>query len=246
MIKHFSANAPIRRKFDMLILLRALLAAVPLAVTLSGVGGLLAIELAEGVALLVLVGVMVTAKRLICDPYVSTVVRMEELASGDLASPIPYVHYEDRVGRMSRAMLIFRDNAKGRQQANAALQDVIGEATSALGHLRDGDLGYKIRINAALGERANAISHAFNYATAALSVILSKVAEAASNVLNGATEIRSASDDLATRTEQQAANAAGQNQKRTPTTKLVTLGSSPAALAKSALRPVFQTCSTPI
>ena len=206
MIQHFTANAPIRRKFDMLILLLAFLAAVPLVVTLSGAGGLLAIELAEAAALAALVGVMVTAKKLICDPYVSTVVRMEGLASGDLTSPIPYVHYEDCVGRMSRAMLIFRDNAKAREEADAALQDVVGEVTSALGHLRDGDLGYKIRINAALGEKANAISHAFNDATAALSVILSKVAETASNVLNGATEIRSASDDLATRTEQQAAN----------------------------------------
>lgn len=206
MIQHFTANAPIRRKFDMLIILLATLAAVPLIVTLSGVGNLLVIELAEAIALVGLIAVMVTAKKLICDPYVTTVVRMEGLASGDLASPIPYVHFQDCVGRMSRAMLIFRDNAKAREEADTALHEVIGEVTSALGHLRDGDLGYKIRINAALGDKANAISHAFNDATAALSAILSKVAETASNVLNGATEIRSASDDLAQRTEQQAAN----------------------------------------
>ncbi|WP_066117574.1 methyl-accepting chemotaxis protein [Blastomonas sp. CCH11-A4] len=206
MIQHFTAHAPIRRKFDTLIMLLGVLAAIPLAVTLSGVGGLLAIELAEVVALVAAVGVMLAAKKLICDPYVTTVVRMEGLASGDLTSPIPYAHFEDCVGRMSRAMLIFRDNAKAREESDAALQDVIGEVTSALGHLRDGDLGYAIKINAALGEKANAISHAFNDATAALSAILSKVAETASNVLNGATEIRSASDDLAQRTEQQAAN----------------------------------------
>ncbi|ESZ88729.1 MAG: methyl-accepting chemotaxis protein [Blastomonas sp. CACIA14H2] len=206
MIKHFATNAPIRRKFDTLTLLLGALVILPLVFGLTGwvAGwGLMAVQAAAAVAT---VGVMLTAKKLICDPYVSTVVRMEGLAAGDLASPIPYVHYEDCVGRMSRAMLIFRDNASARAESDAALQDVIGEVTSALGHLRDGDLGYKIRINAALGEKANAISHAFNDATAALSVILSKVAETASNVLNGATEIRSASDDLATRTEQQAAN----------------------------------------
>ena len=206
MIQHFTANAPIRRKFDMLLMVLAALAAIPLVVTLLGFGGFLGIVTAELLALVGLVAVMLTAKKLICDPYVSTVVRMEGLAAGDLVSPIPYVKFEDCVGRMSRAMLIFRDNAKAREDADAALQDVIGEVTTALGHLRDGDLGYKIKINAALGEKANAISQAFNDATAALSAILSKVAETASNVLNGATEIRSASDDLAQRTEQQAAN----------------------------------------
>ncbi|PXW79397.1 methyl-accepting chemotaxis protein [Blastomonas natatoria] len=206
MIQYFTANAPIRRKFDLLILLLGSLASIPLVVTFSGFGGLLAIELAEAVAVAALIGVMLIAKKLICDPYVTTVVRMEGLASGDVAPPIPYVHFEDCVGRMSRAMLIFRDNAKAREDADAALQDVIGEVTTALGHLRDGDLGYSISIRAALGEQANAISKAFNDATAALSAIMSKVADTAGNVLNGATEIRSASDDLAARTEQQAAN----------------------------------------
>ena len=206
MVQHFTANAPIRQKFDMLIILLGILASIPLVVALSGFGGLLAIALTQALALATLIGVMAVAKKLICDPYVGTVVRMEGLAAGDLESPIPHVHFEDCVGRMSRAMLTFRDNAKARVQSDAALQDVIGEVTSALGHLRDGDLGYSININAALGEKANAISQAFNDATAALSVIMSKVAATSSNVLNGATEIRSASDDLAQRTEQQAAN----------------------------------------
>ena len=206
MIHYFRADAPIRRKFDILILLLAVLTAIPLVVTLTGWGGLWGVEASELAVMAAVLGLMVMAKKQVCDPYVNTVVRMEGLAAGDLASAIPHVDYQDCVGRMSRAMLIFRDNAKAREEADAALQDVIGEVTTALGHLRDGDLGYAIRINAALGEKANAISHAFNDATTQLAAILAKVADTAGNVLNGATEIRSASDDLAARTEQQAAN----------------------------------------
>jgi methyl-accepting chemotaxis protein len=206
MIHYFRAEAPIRRKFDILILLLTVLTAIPLVVTLTGWGGLWGVEASELAVMAAVLGLMVTAKKQVCDPYVNTVVRMEGLAAGDLASAIPHVDYQDCVGRMSRAMLIFRDNAKAREEADAALQDVIGEVTAALGHLRDGDLAYSIRINAALGEKANAISHAFNDATTQLATILAKVADAAGNVLNGATEIRSASDDLAARTEQQAAN----------------------------------------
>jgi methyl-accepting chemotaxis protein len=205
-IHYFRADAPIRRKFDILILLLAVVTAIPLAVTLTGWAGTWGVIASELAMMAAVLGLMATAKKQVCDPYVNTVIRMEGLAAGDLATAIPHVDYQDCVGRMSRSMLIFRDNAKAREDADAALQDVIGEVTAALGHLRDGDLGYSIRINAALSEKANAISHAFNDATTELAAILAKVADTAGNVLNGATEIRSASDDLAARTEQQAAN----------------------------------------
>lgn len=183
-----------------------LAAAFPLAFSITGWGGNGAISISQLAAALAAMGIMIMAKKQICDPYVNTVVRMEGLASGDLTSPIPHVDYTDCVGRMSRAMLVFRDNAKARESADKALQGVITEVISALGHLRNGDLDYSISINAELGERANAISHAFNDATAELSQIMTKVADTANNVLNGASEIRSASADLAHRTEQQSTN----------------------------------------
>ena len=206
MIQHFKESAPIRRKFDILLALLSVLALAPIVFTILGWGGTLGTVASQATAGLAITGLMLAAKKMICDPYVSTVVRMEGLAAGDLTNPIPHIDYKDCVGRMSRAMLVFRDNAKAREDADLALQDVIAEVTSALGHLRDGDLGYSIRVNAALGEKANTISYAFNDATTELSSIMGKVASSASNVLSGATEIRSASDDLAARTEQQASN----------------------------------------
>ena len=161
------------------------------------------IEVAVPVAV---AGLLMAAKKLICDPYVNTVVRMEGLATGDMTSPLPYVDNRDCVGRMSKAMLIFKDNAVARAKADMALEDIIAGVTTALNRLKDGDLTHAIVIDADVDTKANAISHAYNDATSELSGLLGKVASAANNVLTGASEIRSASSDLAQRTEQQAAS----------------------------------------
>ncbi len=55
-------------------------------------------------------------KSAICDTYVSTVVRMEALAAGNTKSSIERTHFKDCVGRMSRAMEIFRTNIVERAQ----------------------------------------------------------------------------------------------------------------------------------
>jgi signal transduction histidine kinase/DNA-binding NarL/FixJ family response regulator/HPt (histidine-containing phosphotransfer) domain-containing protein len=64
------------------------------------------------------IGVMATTlltgfifARLIADPYVTIVRRMEGLAEGDLDSPIPFIGHTDCVGRIAKAMFIFRDTA---------------------------------------------------------------------------------------------------------------------------------------
>jgi len=221
MFQYFTADAPIRRKFDIILMILAPLAALPFALALSGYGATGVAIAVDAIVVLLITGTVLLAKKLICDPYVSTVVRMEGLAAGDNGTPIPYVHHKDCVGRMSRAILIFKDNAEAREVADRQLQEVVGEVTTALGHLRDGDLGYAIRINEALGEKANAISRAFNEATTELSRILARVASAAGNVLTGASEIRSASDDLAARTEQQAASLRDSAQAMAEVTQMV-------------------------
>ncbi len=54
----------------------------------------------------------------IATPYVTTVVRMEALAAGDLASPIQFTDYRDCVGRLTRAMFSFRDTAAAQIRQN--------------------------------------------------------------------------------------------------------------------------------
>ncbi|WP_017672770.1 methyl-accepting chemotaxis protein [Blastomonas sp. AAP53] len=182
------------------------IASLPLLVSLAGWGGGAAAIVLEVVVPASLAGLLMAAKKMICDPYVGTVVRMEGLAQGDMTSPLPYLDNKDCVGRMSKAMLVFKDNAIARANADVALESVIGGVTTALNRLQQGDLSHTIDIDANLDANANAISHAYNNATAELAELMSKVASAASNVLTGASEIRSASSDLAQRTEQQAAS----------------------------------------
>ncbi len=206
MISHFALHAPIRQKFDIIIGVLVAVALAPLAITLLGWGGGIAAIVIEVAVPIAVAGLLMAAKKLICDPYVNTVVRMEGLATGDMTSPLPYVDNRDCVGRMSKAMLIFKDNAVARAKADMALEDIIAGVTTALNRLKDGDLTHAIVIDADVDTKANAISHAYNDATSELSGLLGKVASAANNVLTGASEIRSASSDLAQRTEQQAAS----------------------------------------
>ncbi len=206
MFSHFALHAPIRQKFNIMLGVLVPLALLPLVVSLLGWGGgitAIVVEVTVPAALAVL---LIAAKKMICDPYVSTVVRMEGLAKGDLTSPLVYIDNRDCVGRMSKAMLVFKDNQIARAKADVALEGVVAEVTKALNQLEKGDLAHTIHINADLDAKANVISHAYNSATSELSALMGKVASAANNVLTGASEIRSASSDLAQRTEQQAAS----------------------------------------
>jgi methyl-accepting chemotaxis protein len=207
MIHHFYAHMPIRQKFDRLIALIFALMAIPVVIGLTGLAGpipgpgQIALEL---VAIACVTGVLVGAKKLICDPYVSTVVRMEGLAAGDIESPLAFTEHRDCVGRMNRSMLVFRDNAAERIRAEKGLTTVVTEITTGLEHMKNGNLAYQI--GAAFEAEHDALRRNFNDTMMQLGELLNQTASASSHVLTGATEIRSASDDLASRTEQQAAN----------------------------------------
>lgn len=134
----------------------------------------------------------------------STVVRMEGLAAGDLNSAIAFTDHRDCVGRMNKAMLVFKDNAAERVRADAVLRTVVSEITSGLQHMKNGNLSYSI--DSAFDPEFDSLRRDFNDTMGQLCQLLTQTSSAASNVLNGASEIRSASDDLASRTEQQAAS----------------------------------------
>ncbi|RZM32233.1 MAG: methyl-accepting chemotaxis protein, partial [Sphingomonas sp.] len=84
------------------------------------------------------------AKRLICDPYVDTVVRMEGLAAGDLATPIRHTASTDCVGRMTKAMDVFRRNGEVVKEAGAAQEQVVGALGQGLARLAASDLSHRI------------------------------------------------------------------------------------------------------
>jgi methyl-accepting chemotaxis protein len=209
MLDWFEKDAPIRVKFDCLNALNGMI---------TGTAGLLAVSAAAGApglgtgvvagaaALLVAVtvGTGRLSKRLICDPYVNTVVRMEGLAAGDTASEINFTTHKDCVGRMTKAMAVFRANAIAIADANKAQAAVVGALGAGLERLATG--GLTVRIEESFPADYETLRTNFNAAADAMRESIASVAHSASGIRTGSSEIRQASDDLALRTEQQAAS----------------------------------------
>ncbi|MBU3078336.1 methyl-accepting chemotaxis protein [Sphingomonas quercus] len=203
MLSWFEKRAPIRVKFKAILAACAawgLLALAGTALSAAGhvvIGGSLA---AVAVALVLLT--IVVSGRLICTPYVDTVVRMEAMAAGDLQAPVRYTDHTDCVGRLTKAMEVFRLQAMeaADKETVARVARQIGEGLEALA---DGDMTYRIT-NAFPGEYET-VRTGFNQTVAALEDSLRQVSGTARSVNSSSSEILSASEDLARRTEQQAA-----------------------------------------
>ena len=209
MLSWFEKDAPIRVKFRFLLVIYSLLGLVAAstgsyaAVHAIGVNSSLLVFIQVGVALL-LSGVTMLAAKLICTPYVNTVVRMEGLAAGDLDSPIAYTANKDCVGRMTQAMAVFRQNM---EKVTVAAQEqalVQGLLATGLDLLAKGDLTH--RIDTKFPAEYELLRRDFNKAMDELSAALGAVAQASGGVHTGAGEISQASNDLSRRTEQQAAS----------------------------------------
>ncbi|MGP7795789.1 methyl-accepting chemotaxis protein [Sphingomonas sp. CLY1604] len=208
MLSWFVKNAPIRTKFKVLLVAQTALAGGGVATTYfaesspPGSG-----EIYTGIAAMfaVLTAALIAfAGKMICDPYVNTVVRMEGLAQGDLESPINYTEYRDCVGRMTRAMEVFRSNAETVARANEAQTVIVTALGEGLTRLAASDLSY--RIEQPFPADYERLRADYNRALDAVAETMSAVTEATSGINNGATDIRQASDDLSQRTEQQAAS----------------------------------------
>jgi methyl-accepting chemotaxis protein len=207
MLEWFEKKAPIRTKFDTLLVVHLLIVggsgSIILLAAMLGYGPL-ALAAIVATATGLTLAVMLTAKRMICTPYVDTVGRMEALADGDLDTPFVHSDNEDCVGRMTKAMAVFRDTAKSQRQSREGLELVISHLREGMGKLAAGELTY--RLNVALPAEFAELKTSFNATMDELSGVLSGLSAVASTVNCGSTEIRDASDDLARRSEQQAAS----------------------------------------
>lgn len=203
MFEWFEKEAPIRTKFKALLAVHTILGVVGLATTLLAVGGVLSGFVLVAIAALALAAIVATvllSAKLICTPYVNTVLRMEGLAHGDIASEILYTDYNDCVGRMTKAMATFRDNAVEVQKNREAQQVVVESLGSALKTLSRNELTCQIRRT--FPESYEELRKDFNQAVDSLAAAISAVRHSAASVLNGAQEIHIASNDLSQRNEQ--------------------------------------------
>jgi len=143
----------------------------------------------------------------IADPYVSTVEDMEALASGNTHIQIRRTEYEDCVGRLSRAMVKFRDLALERQNSASSesgkLEGVVAALGDGLRRLAQGHVDH--RIETPFPAELEQLRTDYNQATAELCKMLLSVTETADSINTGSNEISSAAEDLSRRTEQQAA-----------------------------------------
>ncbi len=208
MINDFYAHYPIRKKFNIILGVLLALTGIPAVMSLvrltSGDSAAL-MELGIELAVMAAVSAFILyVKKAICDPYVSTVVRMEGIAAGELDSPINYLDHQDCVGRMNRSMLVFKDNAAHRTKSDALLGSVVSGISAGLKQMKAGNLTYSI--DTAFDAEHDSLRRDFNDTMTQLCSLLTQTSSAANNVLTGASEIRSASGDLAQRTEQQAAS----------------------------------------
>ena len=181
----------------------------------------------SGVLTLAAVALGYALTKIITYPYVTTVVRMEGLAAGDLESPIQFTDYADCVGRLTKAMFTFRDNAVTKVQNDidtlAAIRRadeerrigeakalaetealVVGSIGAGLERLAVGDLTFTL--NDTLPGAYERLRNNFNQAVAKLQEALSVISVNTRTMRSGALEISSAADDLSRRTEQQAAS----------------------------------------
>ncbi|WP_158814573.1 methyl-accepting chemotaxis protein [Methylocapsa sp. S129] len=186
--------------------------------------------LAAGGAIVLLLAVFSVAfGRALAAPYVATVARMEALAAGDIASPIPFTRYRDGVGRIAKAMQSLLEAAVARTDAEAQAgaqirlvederaereaeraqegrqdQFAIEALGQGLGRLASGDL--ILPINTPFAAKTERLRKDFNASVEKLKQTMQAVASSAEAIEAGAREISTASDDLSRRTEQQAAS----------------------------------------
>ncbi|MGV2121518.1 methyl-accepting chemotaxis protein [Agrobacterium vitis] len=182
-----------------------------------------------GVMLMAILLALFVTSRGIIGPIDKLRSRMIALANGESQQEIPGLSRKDEVGQMAVAVGVFRDNAIERvrlEQETAAnrslsekermereeqkareaadIQFAVDNLANGLSHLSDGDVSY--RIGQPFVAHLDGVRASFNCSAEKLQEALTHVAQNASAIDAGANEIKSAADDLAKRTEQQAAS----------------------------------------
>nr|AGU10247.1 Methyl-accepting chemotaxis protein (MCP) signaling domain [uncultured organism] len=202
----FQEVAPIRQKMMIAFTGMTLLVALGVMTTfVAAVAGYPIVGLALGAAITIAAGCAgARIRTAVCDPYVSTVVRMEALAKGDLDAPIAHTAYRDCVGRMTKAMFSFRETAAARLKQSAAQDEMIAVFRDHLEKFGRGDL--TASITADLMPEYLPLKIDFNAAIDSMRNLIGSVSDSAASIQTGSGEIAQASEDLARRTESNAAS----------------------------------------
>ena len=158
---------------------------------------------------LAMIGIAVLVSMLLSRALARPVVRltrvMDTLARGDHGLSVPDTDRADELGSMSRAVLVFRDAAAAKAQADAEQQQVMTDVGGALARLAEADLCATLR---GFPPSYAALERDFNTAVERLAAALGTVRGSAGGIATSTAEMHAATDDLAQRAEQQAASLA--------------------------------------
>ena len=124
------------------------------------------------------------------------------MAKGDYGQSIMGNENGDEIERMAAAARVFRDTAIAKELAEREQKAVVGELSAGLEKLASKDLEGRIRSD--FPPAYEQLKQHYNQAVIALAETISATRIGSISVLNGVTEIRTASDELALRNEEQA------------------------------------------
>ncbi|MBX5048975.1 methyl-accepting chemotaxis protein McpU [Rhizobium lentis] len=191
-------------------------------------------RIAALVATLLAVGIMIAAMAwllhgFVIRPITAMTAAMQKLAAGDLSAAIPGEERRDQIGSMAEAVAVFKANAVDRERLEdeaeqgrsltererrereaqktreaAEIRNAVDALAGALGALSEGNLAH--RIETPFASHLDRLRSDYNTSVAKLDAALRAVGSNAHAIDAGATEIRTAADGLARRTEQQAAS----------------------------------------
>ena len=150
-------------------------------------------------------GIYLVMVRLVARPIGNVTGAIQNLAEGNLDGALQIADTRDEVGALGRAMRALQDQLLRAEKSKAEQVELIVSTLGAgLARFKEGDL--TARVTAALEGPFARLKTDFNAMASELEQVIGSVASTASGVQTGSTEIRAASDDLAGRTEQQAAS----------------------------------------
>ncbi|MDB5545664.1 MAG: methyl-accepting chemotaxis protein [Hyphomicrobiales bacterium] len=179
-------------------------------------------------AILFSLSLIVLSRRSIVNPLVGMTRALDRLANGDMNAEIPRAAGDDEMGRMSKALNIFKDAMLGRQSEVEARQQrdvadlqrarheaeqraqederraVVGALAEALDQLAAGR--FVFRIEAPFPAEYRKLKDDFNEAIASLEGVVGAIANAADSTRLGTGEIAGSADNLSQRAAAQAAS----------------------------------------
>ncbi|MCP3057130.1 methyl-accepting chemotaxis protein, partial [Aurantimonas marianensis] len=176
---------------------------------------------------LIIGGVVFLVGRSIAAPIGITATAMRAFAAGDMTAELPQAGRKDEIGDMVKALLAFRESEEQKramvaerqeadrlgieqrseaekQAAEAARLSFIANVKPAFAALSEGDL--TARLDRATMTGFEEICDLSNDSVSALEETVGSVVTSIGSIRSGLQEINTASNDLAQRTEQQAAN----------------------------------------